>query len=49
MAIADAYDAMTSLRPYQEIRSPDEAKEVLLKNAGSQFDPKLVEPACDLL
>ncbi|NPV43918.1 MAG: HD domain-containing protein [Firmicutes bacterium] len=49
MAIADAYDAMTSLRPYQEIRSPDEAKEVLLKNAGSQFDPKLVEPACDVL
>ena len=49
MAISEAFDAMTSLRPYQKTRTSSEAKEILLKNAGSQFDPELVEVAVKVL
>ncbi|WP_424609601.1 HD-GYP domain-containing protein [Caldanaerobacter sp.] len=44
IAVADAFDAMTSKRPYRE--SPltiAEAVAELRKNAGVQFDPKVVE------
>jgi diguanylate cyclase (GGDEF)-like protein/PAS domain S-box-containing protein len=43
LAIADAYDAMTSKRPYRSARSPAEALEELKRSAGTQFDPHLVE------
>ena len=42
IAISDAYDSMTSNRPYRQPLSNGEAKQELLKCAGSQFDPKLV-------
>ncbi|NTW05913.1 MAG: diguanylate cyclase [Peptococcaceae bacterium] len=42
VAIADAYDAMTSERSYQEPLEEDAAIEELQKNAGTQFDPHLV-------
>ncbi|MFZ5595769.1 MAG: PAS domain S-box protein [Bacillota bacterium] len=42
LAIADAYDAMTSHRPYRETKSRDEALEELRKCSGSQFDPYIV-------
>ncbi len=42
VAIADAYDAMTSKRPYSNARLQDEAMEVLAMNAGAAFDPVLV-------
>lgn len=42
VALADAYDAMTSVRSYSAARLPDEAMGVLAQNAGTSFDPKLV-------
>lgn len=41
-AIVDAYDAMTSYRPYREMLTPEEAMQELRNGAGIQFDPKLV-------
>lgn len=43
MAIADAYDVMTSERPYQLAKSHDAAMTEIKKYAGTQFDPHLVE------
>jgi len=43
ICIADAFDAMTTDRPYRKGLSLDQAMFELKKNAGSQFDPKLVE------
>ncbi|MBC7238537.1 MAG: diguanylate cyclase, partial [Chloroflexi bacterium] len=49
LAIADAYDAMTSDRPYRRALSPKEALEELRRCAGTQFDPQLVEVFVRLL
>ena len=43
LAIADAYDAMTSDRPYRKAIGHDEAVAELKRYAGIQFDPELVE------
>jgi hypothetical protein len=43
IAVADAFDSMTSTRSYREARRMSEAIEELRKGAGSQFDPVLVE------
>ncbi|SNB44836.1 HD domain-containing phosphohydrolase [Geobacter sp. DSM 9736] len=42
LAIADAFDAMTSDRPYRKALSIETAVEELKKNSGGQFDPDLV-------
>jgi putative nucleotidyltransferase with HDIG domain len=42
ISVADAYDALTSDRPYRKAVSPFEAKEVITKSSGSQFDPDVV-------
>ncbi|MBC7324470.1 MAG: HD-GYP domain-containing protein [Moorella sp. (in: Bacteria)] len=49
IAVANAFDAMTSLRPYQATRTPEEALAVLIQGGGSQFDPEVVEAAPCLL
>lgn len=43
ISVADAYDAMTSHRPYRRALSIDQAVQELIKNSGAQFDPKLVD------
>lgn len=42
-ALCDTYDAIISDRPYRAGRSPDAALQEILRCAGSQFDPKVVE------
>jgi len=42
-AVADAFVAMTSLRPYRVAMEPPEAIAVLREHAGSQFDPDVVD------
>jgi HD-GYP domain-containing protein (c-di-GMP phosphodiesterase class II) len=43
IAVADAFDAMTSNRSYRGARSIDDAVADLRKWSGTQFDPALVE------
>jgi HD-GYP domain-containing protein (c-di-GMP phosphodiesterase class II) len=43
VAVADAFTAMTSHRPYRPARTPDQAIEELRACAGSQFDADVVE------
>ncbi|MEW6770283.1 MAG: diguanylate cyclase [Bacillota bacterium] len=49
LAIADAYDAMTSDRPHRPALPPEEALKELKRCAGTQFDPRLVEIFVELL
>ncbi len=42
VAVADAFDAMTTDRPYRKAMSLDVAKQELIKGAISQFDPDVV-------
>ncbi len=41
--VADAYDAMTSARPYRQAFTTQEAMDELKRCAGRQFDPRVVE------
>lgn len=41
--VADAFDAMTSVRAYQPALPVDYAIEEIQTNAGTQFDPKVVD------
>ncbi|MHB1043382.1 MAG: PAS domain S-box protein [Eubacteriales bacterium] len=43
LAIVDAYDAMTSDRPYRKAMSQEKAMAELRRCSGTQFEPKLVQ------
>ena len=43
VSVADAYDAMTSHRPYRRTMTPAQALAELRKAAGAQFRPETVE------
>jgi putative nucleotidyltransferase with HDIG domain len=49
LSIADAFDAITSPRPYRKQLSSQEAIEEIKRCAGTQFDPKLVEVFCKMI
>jgi len=43
IAVADAYDAMISDRPYRKGMTPIEGRDQILKSVGSDFDPTVVK------
>ncbi|MGC8734548.1 MAG: HD domain-containing phosphohydrolase [bacterium] len=43
VAVADAFDAMTSDRSYRKSMKVEDAVQEILRNSGTQFDPKVVE------
>jgi putative nucleotidyltransferase with HDIG domain len=47
ISVADVYDSLTSDRPYRKAMSPFEAKEIVVKGAGTDFDPQVVDAFVD--
>jgi HD-GYP domain-containing protein (c-di-GMP phosphodiesterase class II) len=43
LAVADAYDTLTSDRPYRRAVTPFEARQIIVSSAGSNFDPMVVD------
>ena len=48
-AYADVYDALTHARAYKKAWTHERALEEILRLAGTQFDPELVGPFCQVL
>ena len=49
LAVADAFDAMTSRRPYRRSLSTDEAANEIVRCAGTQFDPGIADAFLEAL
>ncbi|MDD6032187.1 MAG: HD-GYP domain-containing protein, partial [Oscillospiraceae bacterium] len=49
LGVADAYDAMTSDRPYRRGKTPAEARRILLEEAGKQFHPDVAAAAARMI
>ena len=49
MSVADAYDAITSPRPYRTQLNLKDALDELRRCSGTQFDPELVPIFCELM
>ncbi|HEV3060190.1 MAG TPA: HD domain-containing phosphohydrolase [Vicinamibacterales bacterium] len=47
ISVADVYDSLTSDRPYRKAMSPFDAKDIILKGTGTDFDPQVVEAFLD--
>jgi len=43
VAVADVYDALTSVRPYKKAWTSEQAFEYVATQAGKHFDPRMVE------
>lgn len=48
LAVADSYDAMTNLRPYNKVKTHEDAIEEIKRCSGSQFDPNIVDVFIEL-
>ncbi|NMB35634.1 MAG: HD-GYP domain-containing protein, partial [Firmicutes bacterium] len=48
LAVVDAFDAMTNDRTYRKAMPKKEALAEIIRNAGTQFDPKVVDVFCQL-
>jgi putative nucleotidyltransferase with HDIG domain len=42
ISVADVYDALVSDRPYRKGLSPFEARDIILKGEGKDFDPQII-------
>jgi putative nucleotidyltransferase with HDIG domain len=42
ISVADVYDSLTSDRPYRKAMPPFEAREIIEKGSGNDFDPEVV-------
>jgi HD-GYP domain-containing protein (c-di-GMP phosphodiesterase class II) len=49
IAVADSYDAITSTRPYRVSANREHAVDILRKEAGTQFDPMIVDAFVEAL
>ena len=49
VAVADAFDALTTRRPWREGYTADEAIRLLMERAGAQYDPLIVKVLINLL
>jgi putative nucleotidyltransferase with HDIG domain len=49
VAVCDAFDAMTTERPYRDLVSEDDAIAELRRCAGTQFDPMVVDAFCRVI
>lgn len=49
VSVVDAYEAMTSNRPYKKAKSKQEAEEELKRERGRQFDPEVVDIFLEIL
>jgi len=49
LAVADAYDAMVSDRPYRKGMAPERAVQIIRQEAGRQFDPVVVRAFLQVL
>jgi HD-GYP domain-containing protein (c-di-GMP phosphodiesterase class II) len=49
IAVADVYAALTSERPHRGALSPNDARQILLRAAGTQLDPELSRLFCTLI
>lgn len=49
VAVADAFDALTTKRPWREGFTADEALKILMDSAGTKFDPLIVKILMNLM
>lgn len=49
LAVADAFEAMTSDRPYRSAISRNDAMDELKRNSGKQFDPNVVNATINVI
>ncbi len=49
LSVSDAYEAMTSDRPYRKSLPQETAFNILIKERGRQFDPQIVDAFLDIM